>query len=361
MVERDLKTVRADIDALDVQIQNLITQRANLALEVARAKYAVESNPVFYRPEREAEILRNVELRNSGPLSNETLNRLFREIMSACLGLQKPLQVSYLGPEGTYSQAALFKYFGHAVKGVPTQTIEDVFREVIADRAHYGVVPIENSTEGSIKPTLEMLLNSPLQICGEVELPIHHCLMVVQPVDFKEIKRIYLHPQTFGQCRQWLAKNLPHAECLAIASSNADAARRAVDDKESAAVAGQNAAELYNLQILASQIEDELDNTTRFVILGKHAVAPTGRDKTSLILSAANRPGALHDMLESFKNKGLNLTRIESRPSRQGTWEYMFFVDVEGHINDPALADATQLIQLHSKFFKLLGSYPRAS
>ncbi len=361
MVERDLKTVRADIDALDVQIQNLITQRANLALEVARAKYAVESNPVFYRPEREAEILRNVELRNSGPLSNETLNRLFREIMSACLGLQKPLQVSYLGPEGTYSQAALFKYFGHAVKGVPTQTIEDVFREVIADRAHYGVVPIENSTEGSIKPTLEMLLNSPLQICGEVELPIHHCLMIVQPVDFKEIKRVYLHPQTFGQCRQWLAKNLPHAECLAIASSNADAARRAVDDKESAAVAGQNAAELYNLQILASQIEDELDNTTRFVILGKHAVAPTGRDKTSLILSAANRPGALHDMLESFKNKGLNLTRIESRPSRQGTWEYMFFVDVEGHINDPALADATQLIQLHSKFFKLLGSYPRAS
>jgi chorismate mutase / prephenate dehydratase len=361
MVERDLKTVRADIDALDVQIQNLITQRANLALEVARAKYAVESNPVFYRPEREAEILRNVELRNSGPLSNETLNRLFREIMSACLGLQKPLQVSYLGPEGTYSQAALFKYFGHAVKGVPTQTIEDVFREVIADRAHYGVVPIENSTEGSIKPTLEMLLNSPLQICGEVELPIHHCLMVVQPVDFKEIKRVYLHPQTFGQCRQWLAKNLSHAECLAIASSNADAARRAVDDKESAAVAGQNAAELYNLQILASQIEDELDNTTRFVILGKHAVAPTGRDKTSLILSAANRPGALHDMLESFKNKGLNLTRIESRPSRQGTWEYMFFVDVEGHINDPALADATQLIQLHSKFFKLLGSYPRAS
>lgn len=361
MAERDLKAIRADIDALDLQIQALITQRANLALEVARAKYAVETNPIFYRPEREAEVLQNVERRNRGPLSNETLTRLFREIMSACLELQKPLQVSYLGPEGTYSQAALFKYFGHAVTAVPAQTIEDVFREVIADRAHYGIVPIENSTEGSVKPTLEMLLNSPLQLCGEVELPIHHCLMSAQPLDFKKIKRVYLHPQTFGQCRHWLFNHLPHAEYVTTASSNADAARRTIDDKESAAVAGQHAAEFYNLQLLASQIEDELDNTTRFVILGKHAVAPTGRDKTSLILSAANRPGALHDVLEAFKNKGLNLTRIESRPSRQGTWEYIFFVDVEGHINDPALTDATQLIQLHSKFFKFLGSYPRAS
>jgi len=361
MVDRDLKTVRADIDALDVQIQNLITQRANLALEVARAKYAVESNPIFYRPEREAEILRNVELRNSGPLSNETLNRLFREIMSACLGLQKPLQVSYLGPEGTYSQAALFKYFGHAAQGLPTQNISDVFREVIANNAHYGIVPIENSTEGSIKPTLEMLLNSPLQICGEVELAIHHCLMTAQLIDFKDIKRVYLHPQTFGQCRKWLANNLPQAECLAIASSNADAARRAAEETDSAAIAGQNAAELYELQILASQIEDELDNTTRFVILGKHAVAPTGRDKTSMILSATNRPGALYDVLQPFKDNALNLTRIESRPSQQGTWEYMFFVDVEGHINDSPLAEASQLIQSHSKFFKLLGSYPRAN
>jgi len=361
MAERDLKTVRNDIDTVDAQIQALMTHRANLALEVARAKYAVESNPIFYRPEREAEVLRNVELRNLGPLSNETLTRLFREIMSACLGLQKPLQVSYLGPEGTYSQAALFKYFGHAVQGLPTQSIEDVFRDVIADRAHYGIVPIENSTEGSIKPTLEMLLNSPLQICGEVELAIHHCLMSSQPLDFKDIKKIYLHPQSFGQCRQWLAKNLPNAECLAIASSNADAARRAAEETDSAAVAGQNAAELYQLQILASQIEDELDNTTRFVILSKHSVSPTGRDKTSMILSAANRPGALHDVLESFKNKGLNLTRIESRPSRQGTWEYMFFVDVEGHIDESPLVEVSQSIQSHSKFFKLLGSYPRAN
>jgi chorismate mutase / prephenate dehydratase len=361
MAERDLKTVRTDIDAVDAQIQTLMTHRANLALEVARAKYAVEFNPTFYRPDREAEILHNVESRNHGPLSNETLTRLFREIMSACLALQKPLKISYLGPEGTYTQAALFKYFGHSVEGLAVQSIEDIFREVIADNAHYGVVPIENSTEGSIKPTLEMLLNSPLQICGEVELPIHHCLMAVQPLDFKDIKRIYLHPQTFGQCRKWLASNLPHADCLAIASSNADAARRTADDPQSAAVASQNAAELYKLQILALQIEDELDNTTRFAVLGKHAVASTGRDKTSLILSAANRPGALYDVLQPFKDKGLNLTRIESRPSRLGTWEYIFFVDVEGHISDASLAEATQEIQTHSKFFKLLGSYPRAN
>jgi len=361
MSERDLKAVRADIDAVDAQLQTLMTQRATLAQEVARAKYAVESNPIFFRPEREFEILRNVELRNQGPLSNDTLKRLFREIMSACLALQKPLQIAYLGPEGTYSQAALIKHFGHAAHGLPTQSIDDVFREVIADRANYGIVPVENSTEGSIKSTLEMLLNSPLHICGEVELPIHHCLMSAQAIELSAIQKVYLHPQSFGQCRQWLAKNLPHADCLAIASSNADAARRVANDPNSAAVAGENAAELYRLQILATQIEDELDNTTRFVIVGKHRVSPTGRDKTSLVLSATNKPGALYDVLAPFKDNALNLTRIESRPSRQGTWEYMFFVDVEGHIDESPLAEASQLIQSHSKFFKLLGSYPRAN
>lgn len=354
----NLATVRAQIDELDEKIQNLITQRAGLATEVAQAKYAQETKPVFYRPEREVEVLRNVIARNKGPLSNETLTRIFREIMSDCLALQQPLKIAFLGPAGTYSQAAVYKHFGHAAQNIPLQTIEEVFREVEAQTANYGVVPVENSTEGGVNQTLDGFINTPLKICGEIELPIHHHLLAnVDKVE--QIQRIYSHQQSLAQCHHWLNSHLPQVERIAV-NSNAEAARRALNEVGTAAIAGQMAADIYQLRIIASRIEDNINNTTRFAVLGQPEIPPTGGDKTSLLLSTPNQPGALYDLLEPFAHNQVNMTRIESRPSRQGIWEYVFFVDIEGHIQDAPIVNALQTLAKYTGLIKHLGSYPRA-
>lgn len=353
----NLTKVRAQIDELDSEIQSLITQRAHLAQAVARAKYAEEENPNFYRPEREAEVLRQVVARNQGPLPHRVLVQVFREIMSGCLALQKPLHIAFLGPEGTYSQAAVLKHFGHNVKTVLLQTIEEVFQAVEADSVQYGVVPIENSTEGGVNQTLDCFISTPLKICGEVELPIHHHLLSMAN-DLKQITRIYSHQQSLAQCRVWLNTHLPSVECIAV-NSNAEAAQRATQEAKSAAIAGQEAANQYQLHILASHIEDHSNNTTRFAVLGAQTVPSTGCDKTSLLLSHANKPGALYHLLEPFSQQALNMTRIESRPSRQGMWQYVFFIDVEGHIQDTAVANALDTLKSRHAFVKHLGSYPR--
>ncbi len=357
----DLQQVREQIDVLDEQLQTLLNQRAKLALQVADSKRAKEPEPVFYRPEREAEILRKAIKRNQGqPLPDEFVERFFREIMSACLALQYPMKVAYMGPPGTFSEAAVKKHFGHSVQAVPIPSIDEVFRAVASGAVAHGVVPVENSTEGGVSQTLDLFIKSSVHMCGEVELAIHQHLMAREEC-LDSIKTIYSHQQSFAQCRLWLDTHLPHAERVRVVS-NAEAARCAAQEQNAAAVAGYLAAENYGLTLLAENIEDELDNSTRFAILGRHPVPATGHDKTSLVVSAANanRSGALYELLAPFKAAGLNMSRIESRPSRQNRWHYVFFIDVEGHIEDPALRDAIQVLEQHSGLLKHLGSYPRA-
>lgn len=357
MSDKQLDKLRARIDELDEQIQALISARAACAKEVAQRKQCHERT-VYYRPEREAEILRRVRERNQGPLPDEEMVRLFRELMSACLALQQPLTVGYLGPQGTFSQAAALKHFGHCVKLLPLAAIDEVFREVEAGSADYGVVPVENSTEGVISHTLDMFMRSPLKIIGDVELPVHHHLLS-QGDTMAQITRIYSHQQSLAQCREWLDGKLPGIERVAV-SSNAEAARLAAGQAGAAAIASDAAAEVYRLRILASNIEDDPNNTTRFLIIGRQTVAPTGRDKTSLMVSVHNRPGALYRLLEPIARHGVSMTRIESRPSRLNKWDYVFFVDVEGHAEDANVAEALKELEAEVSQLKVLGSYPRA-
>ncbi len=357
--EQRLREIRTRIDALDERIQALISERAGCAREIAGIKHASGVDNGFYRPEREAQVLRRVQARNRGPLPDEDLLRVFRELISACLALEETLTVAFLGPEGTFTQAAALKHFGHCVRTVPLTTIEDVFREVEAQGARYGVVPVENSTEGVIHHTLDRFLQSPLHICGEVELRIHHHLLAVSG-EVRDVRRVYSHQQSFAQCRRWLDRTLPNAECVAV-SSNAEAARRVRGEERAAAIAGDSAAELYGLEVLAANIEDEPDNTTRFLVIGPQPVPPSGHDKTSLLVSTHNRPGALGRLLEPLSRNGISMTRIESRPSRRGVWEYVFFVDILGHAEDEPLARALAELQAECTLFKVLGSYPRAS
>jgi chorismate mutase/prephenate dehydratase len=356
--EEKLQKIRERIDSLDLQIQELINQRAECAREVARIKEESGDAASFYRPEREAAILREVKKRNQGPLSNEEIARLFREIMSACLALEEPLKVAFLGPEGTFTQAAALKHFGHSVKTVPIASISDVFREVESGSANYGVVPIENSTEGVINHTLDMFINTSLSICGEVELRIHHHLLGKSD-DLGKVKKIYSHQQSLAQCREWLDTNLPHAERIAV-SSNAEAARCAAQDNKSVAIAGDAAADIYDLNIIHSNIEDEPDNTTRFLVIGRHTVASSGNDKTTILMSAENKVGTLYRLLSPFMNNNISMTRIESRPSRRGMWDYVFFVDIEGHVDDADISKAMDELKEVTSLFKILGSYPRA-
>ena len=357
MSEDKLKAIRARIDGLDEQIQALISERARCAQEVAALKNGSDAAS-FYRPEREAEVLRRVIARNQGPLGGEEMARLFREIMSACLALEQPLCIAYLGPEGTFTQVAALKHFGHSVSTVAHNAIDEVFRDVEAGACHYGVVPVENSTEGVVTHTLDMFLNSPLKIVGEVQLRIHHNLL--GRVDgLSSIQRVYAHQQALAQCREWLDENLAGIERIAV-SSNAEAARRVTTETNAAAIASREAANIYGLRAIASNIEDEPDNTTRFLVIGREAVARSGRDKTSLLVSAPNRPGALHDLLAPFAEHGISMTRIESRPSRRGVWEYVFFVDIEGHSTDAAVGKALGELGAAAAMLKVLGSYPRA-
>jgi chorismate mutase/prephenate dehydratase len=352
-----IKTLRGKIDALDVKIQSLINDRAQLALEVAKAKQQ-EGSDNFYRPEREAEVLREVMARHQGPLSAETVARLFREIMSACLSLESRLRVAFLGPEGTFTQEAALKHFGHFIDTVPLAAIDEVFREVESGNARFGLVPVENSTEGVINHTLDMFITSPLKICGEVELRIHHHLLG-KGENSATAKRVVSHQQSLAQCREWLDANLPAIERVAVAS-NAEAARLAAADVGTLAIAGESAARLYELKIFASNIEDRPDNTTRFLVIGTIDTAPSGNDKTSLLLSSRNRPGALQRLLAPLARNRLNMTRIESRPSRQSMWEYVFFIDIDGHAKERKLAKALAELEKEAAFLKRLGSYPKA-
>jgi chorismate mutase/prephenate dehydratase len=352
-----LKKLRAKIDDLDEQVQALITQRAQLVLDIAAAKAKSGANN-FYRPEREAEVLAKVMARHQGPLSAEEMARLFREIMSACLALESKLRVAYLGPEGTFTQAAALKHFGHSIDAVPLAAIDEVFREVESGSAHFGVVPVENSTEGVINHTLDMFMISSLRICGEVELRIHHHLLAREE-DWQVAEKIVSHQQSLAQCREWLDANYPGIEREAV-SSNAEAARLAAQQPGVLAIAGASAAEIHGLKTIAANIEDQPDNTTRFLVIGQLDSAPSGSDKTSLLVSGKNRPGALYRLLTPLARGKLNMTRIESRPSRRTQWEYVFFIDVDGHIKDRRIARALKGLEAEAAFFKWLGSYPKA-
>jgi chorismate mutase/prephenate dehydratase len=356
-----LGAIRARIDAVDSEIQSLIAERARLAQQVGATKRAAGTPTVeFYRPEREAEILRAVIERNQGPLSNEEMVRLFREIMSACLAQQEPLKIAFLGPEGTFTQQAVLKHFGHSVRALPLASIDEVFREVESGAADFGVVPIENSTEGTVNHTADMFLVSPLKICGEIELRVQQNLMGrVKALD--QVQRVCSHQQSLAQCRQWLDENLPHVERIPVAS-NAEAARRARDEAGTAAIAGLVAADVYGLAVLVPAIEDRPDNTTRFLVVGRKLLERSGRDRTTLLLSGPDTagPGALLRLLEPIARHGISMTRLESRPSRRRKWDYVFFVDLEGHVSDESVAQALADLKNRASLCKVLGSYPRA-
>ncbi len=356
--EKQLASIRKRIDQLDEQLQQLINERAALAQEVAQVKLAAGEEAIFYRPEREAQVLRQVRERNQGPLSAEEMARLFREVMSACLALERPTTVAFLGPEGTFTHEAALKHFGHSMVGSPLSAIDEVFREVEAGSADYAVVPVENSTEGAVNYTLDLLLKTPLLIAGEVELRIHDHLLS-RETDLASVKTVYSHAQSLAQCREWLDANLPMVERIAV-SSNAEAARLATQEKGVAAIAGRAAAERFELPMLAENIEDEPNNTTRFLILGREGVPPSGDDKTALLFSTRNKPGALFQLLEPLARNGISMTRIESRPSRQGTWDYVFFVEIFGHSAEPRVAAALADLASEAALFKVLGSFPVA-
>lgn len=361
----EIAGLRSRIDDVDRRLHDLLNERARLARKVGISKGKQGRLVDFYRPEREAQVLRmalerNASARSSGALRDEEVVRLFREIMSACLAQEEPLKVGFLGPEGTFSQAAVYKHFGHSARALALSTIDEVFHEVEAGHADFGVVPIENSTEGSVNHTLDRFLTSPLHICGEVEMRIRQNLMGKMR-SLREVKRVCSHPQSLAQCRQWLKATLPDVELIAE-SSNAEAARRARDEKGTAAIAGETAADVYGLTILSADIEDRPDNTTRFLVIGRRTFGSSGNDRTTLLVSTGRTesPGALHRLLEPLAKNRVSLTRIESRPSQRRKWDYVFFMDLEGHRDDPALSRALAALKSRASLFRILGSYPRA-
>ena len=354
-MSEELKKFRAQIDGIDDELLKLFNQRAKLAQQIGHAK----NGSAVLRPEREAQVLKRMVDANAGPLSAQSVNALFTEIMSHCRALEEPLSVAYLGPQGTFSEAAVIKRFGQASHGVPCASIDEVFRKVESGEANYGVVPVENSTEGAVGRTLDLLMQSPLSLCGEVLLAVHQCLLS-QDNDLTKIKRVYSHPQSLGQCQDWLNTHLPHAERVSVAS-NAEAASIAAKEKHSAAIAGRQAAERFGIAVQATNIEDDPRNTTRFLVIGNQDVASSGRDKTSMVMSAPNRPGAVHDLLVPFAKHGVSMSKLESRPAKSGLWEYVFFVDIEGHQTDSKVAAALKELKVVAAFVKILGSYPVAS
>ena len=350
----ELDRLRGEIDRVNDRILELLNERARYARAIGTLKVGQA-----YRPEREAEVLRRMKERNPGPLSDETVAFLFREIMSACLALERPITVAYLGPAGTFSESAAMKHFGLAAVTRPMPSIDEVYRAVESGAADFGVVPVENSTEGAVGRSLDLMPQTPAKACGEVLIRIHHHLMAREPVPVSAIRRVYSHSQSLAQCHEWLNANVPEAERVAVAS-NAEAARRAAEEPGNSAVAGDRAAEHYGLAILASNIEDEPNNTTRFLILGDYEPKPSGHDRTSLVLSARNRAGAVYEMLTPFATRGVSMTRFESRPSRVALWEYLFFVDIEGHRDDANVAAALEEVGGIAGYLKVLGSYPMA-
>lgn len=354
-MSEQLKQLRDRIDAIDSELLKLVSMRAELAQQIGQIK----KSGVVYRPEREAQILARIREQNPGPVSNAHIQHLFIEIMSLCRALEKPMSVAYLGPNGTFSEEASIKRFGSAITILACDSIDEVFRTVESGTASYGVVPVENSSEGAVGRTMDLLLQTPLTICGEIQLPVHQFLMA-QQADLSQINKIYSHPQSLAQCHQWLKSNLPHLSHSALihTASNADAARQALADKHAAAIAGKRAAELFELTICAENIEDDPKNTTRFLVIGKQMVDASGKDKTSLILSTNNRSGAIYKLLEPLAQHSVSMSRLESRPSRTGLWQYVFFVDIEGHQQDENVSAALTELREKAAFLKILGSYP---
>jgi len=353
----EIARLRKDIDTLDSELLSLLNRRAGLAQRVGELKQGAPA----YRPEREAEILRRMAADNPGPLPGDRVATVFREVISACRGMEQDLRAAYLGPQGTFSEQAVQKHFGRAVEAIALASIDEVFRRAEAGDAEFAVVPVENSTEGVVGRTLDLLVATPLKICGEIELRVQQNFMLKEG-DLKSVKRVYSHAQSLAQCQGWLNQNLPNAERVQVVS-NADAARRASEEPGTAAIAGVMASERFELNILARSIEDDPNNTTRFLVLGKLETASTGRDRTSLVMSAENKPGAVHALLSPLATNNVSMSRIESRPSRAaktGLWEYLFFIDVEGHRNDERVASALADLARKAPFLKVLGSYPAA-
>ena len=353
-IDSKLKPLREQIDAIDAQLLALLNQRAQVAQQVGHVK--AEINAPVFRPEREAQVLRSVAERNPGPLINSDVQTIFREIMSACRALEKRVTVAYLGPAGTFSEQAVYQQFGHAVDGMPCASIDEVFRAAEAGTADFGVVPVENSSEGVINRTLDLLLQTTLIISGEISIPVHLSLMT-RSGTMEHITQICAHSQALAQCQTWLNLHYPNVARQAVAS-NGEAARVASDDGSIAAVAGEIAGQKYNLQIVNAHVQDDPHNRTRFAIIGRLQTAPSGKDQTSLVLSVANQPGAVYNLLAPLAQHGVSMTRFESRPARMGTWEYYFYVDVEGHAHDAKVASALTELKSSAAFFKLLGSYP---
>jgi chorismate mutase/prephenate dehydratase len=352
----EIERLRGEIDALDEELLARLNRRAALARRIGELKRGAPA----YRPERETEILRRVTGRNPGPLPSERVAAVFREVMSACRGMEAAIRVAYLGPAGTFSEQAVRKHFGHAVEPVVAASIDEVFRSCESGAAHFAVAPAENSTEGTVGRTLDLLLVTPLRICGEIELRVQQNLLS-SAGDLGAVRRVYSHAQSLAQCHGWLARNLPDAERVPV-GSNAEAAQRAAREEGAGAIAGEAAAATYGLAILARSIEDDPTNTTRFLVLGRLDPRATGRDRTSLVMSAENRPGAVHALLTPLAAHGVSMTRIESRPARarSALWEYVFFIDVEGHCEDARVAAALAELKASAPFLKVLGSYPVA-
>lgn len=353
-----LAGVRADIDRIDGELLKLLNERARCAQKVGEIKAEHGEAGHIYRPEREAQVLRRLQEANPGPLPGENITFFFREVMSACLSLEEPLGIAFLGPLGSFTGSAATKHFGHAARLLPQASIDDVFREVESGHAHYAVVPVENSTEGAVGRTMDLLLGTQLKICGEVVLRIHQNLLSSES-DFGKITKVYSHAQSLAQCHEWLNHNLPGVPRISVAS-NSLAAQMASEETGVAAIAGEAAAERFKLPKLVANIEDEPNNTTRFLVLGKHDAGPSGRDKTSLIMSAPNRTGSLHELLMPFSQSGVSMSRLESRPARNALWEYVFYVDVEGHRDEPAVKAALEGLAKNAAYLKILGSYPVA-
>lgn len=354
-MDEALKALRERIDSIDDTILQLVSERAGIAQQVGHTKKGEK----IYRPEREAQIVRRLREANPGPLSGDVIERLIREVISACRALEQTLRVAYLGPAGTFSQQAVHKHFGHEAEALAEADIDACFHAVETGRADFAVVPVENSTEGAIVRTLDLIVSSPLKICSEVMLPIHQALMR-KDAGMEGIQRVYGHAQSLAQCQKWLGRHLPNAERVSVVS-NSDGARRAAAEHDSATLGSATAAELYGLAVVEARVEDEVSNTTRFLVLGKTDAAPSGRDKTSLVMGAHNQPGAVVKLLQPLAEAGISMSKLESRPARGSNWEYLFFVVCNGHREDPELASALREIEARAAFLKVLGSYPAAT
>lgn len=349
-----LKPLRQQIDAIDAQILDLLNQRAQVAQQVGHVK--AETNAPVFRPEREAQVLRAAAERNPGPLLDTDVQTIFREVMSACRALERRVTVAYLGPVGTFSEQAVYQQFGHAVEGMPCASIDEVFRATEAGTADFGVVPIENSSEGVVNRTLDLLLQTTLTISGEVSINVHHSLMTSNG-SMADVKVICAHSQALAQCQVWLNQNYPNIERMAVAS-NGEAARLAGEDQTVAAIASEIAGQKYNLQVVKAHVQDDPHNRTRFAVIGRLLTTASGKDQTSLVLSVQNKAGAVYNLLAPLAKHGVSMTRFESRPARMGTWEYYFYVDIEGHLKDGKVTDALGELKDNAAFFKVLGSYP---